>query len=198
MVCAAFALFADIDQVSAILVVVAAVPCVTAWVFGTAGRSTRGTTHTVSIRRVRQQHRLWSRSWIEVLDENPELWIPVFFDPVLVALPTPTAAEMAGDGSITIDGRRLYRAGRVRDSEPVGRLLDNPSRPAPDATERAAAATRPLRRLILDAQFAVAGPLIGLLWVYIDGGGLGAFVGATCIGGSAAIWLAAIRGSDPS
>ncbi|MBD0323733.1 MAG: hypothetical protein ICV72_10145, partial [Aldersonia sp.] len=88
--------------------------------------------------------------------------------------------------------------GRARHREPPGRLIDNPSRTAPDALARGAVAAKIGRRLLLDAQFAVAGPLIGLLWVYVAGGGVGAFVGATCVGAATSIWLAAIRGSDPT
>ncbi|HEY5853885.1 MAG TPA: VOC family protein [Aldersonia sp.] len=38
----------------------------------------------------------------------------------------------------------------------------------------------------------------GLLWVYFAGGGVGAFVGATCVGVAVALWRAGIHGSDPS
>ncbi len=95
-------------------------------------------------------------------------------------------------------GPRLYPAGRVRYSEPVGKLIDNPTHPDADGPRRARDATRIVRRLTLDAQQAIAGPFVGLLWVYVDGGGVGAFVGATCVAAAVAIWLAAIRGSDPS
>ena len=128
--------------------------------------------------RVRQQHRLVSRSWIE----SESGWIPVYFDPAV----------------ITGDDVRLYRSGPTRSPEPAGRLIDNPSRPSADAAELAFAATRWRRRLTLDAQHAVAAPLVGFLWVYVDGGGLTAFLGATCLAAVVATWLPAIRGSDPS
>ena len=83
-------------------------------------------------------------------------------------------------------------------SEPAGRLIDNPSRPDPDGPVRARVAARPVRRLVLDAQFAVAAPFVGALWVYVAGGGVPAFTGATCVAAAVAVWLAAVRGSDPS
>uniref|UniRef100_UPI003F7E758B hypothetical protein n=1 Tax=Rhodococcus wratislaviensis TaxID=44752 RepID=UPI003F7E758B len=77
-------------------------------------------------------------------------------------------------------------------------MIDNPSRPDPDGPVRAHMAARPGRRLVLDAQSAVAAPFAGALWVYVAGGGVPAFAGATCVAAAVAMWLAAIRGSDPS
>nr|WP_232541997.1 hypothetical protein [Nocardia bovistercoris] len=154
----------------------------------------------VSVRRVRNQHRLVSRSWLEVTGHGGQArvtsWLPVYFDPMLLAL-TESEAEV-GAGSLTVAGVRLYPSGRVRRAEPPGVLVDNPSRPDPAASTRAVAVTRPVRRLLLDAQSTVAAPFAGLLWVYVMGGGLSAFAGASAVAGGAAVWLAAVRGSDPS
>ena len=128
--------------------------------------------------RVRQQHRLVSRSWIE----SESGWVPVYFDPAL----------------ITGDDVRLYRSGLTRSHEPAGKLIDNPSRPSLDTAQRAVAASRWRRRLTLDSQHAIAAPLVGFLWVYLDGGGVAAFIGATCVAAVVATWIPAIRGSDPS
>ncbi|WP_245545670.1 hypothetical protein [Nocardia higoensis] len=152
----------------------------------------------VPVRRVRQQHRLVSRSWLEIgVPGRPDRWwLPVYFTPELVRL---TATEARVDARyIEVAGMRMLPAGRARDSEPAGRLLDNPVRPDPDAGRRARTANRLSRRLLLDAQPAVAAPIAALLWVYLDGGGFGAFLGALCVAGAAAVWLTAIRGSDPS
>lgn len=134
------------------------------------------------LRRVRQEYRLISRSWLEL---DGTRWVPVYFDPALI-----TAADLTG--------LRLYPAGRIRHREPVGRLIDNPSRPDTDAYARAARANRWSRRLLLDSQSAVAGPFAALLWIYLARGGVLAFVGATIVASAAMIWLNAIRGSDPS
>ena len=178
--CCVFAVPVTLDQLSAIVAVAVAVVGYTAFRLLMAQRRLPP---DQSIRRVRQQHRLTSRSWIE----HEGTWTPVYFDPALVTLPTPTNTFP-----------RLYPAGRDRHSEPPGKLIDNPTRPDPDGAARAHAAASPLRRLTLDAQQAIAAPFIGLMWVYIDGGGVTAFAGATCVAGVVALWLAAINGSDPS
>ncbi|MFE3191630.1 hypothetical protein ACFXHA_21650 [Nocardia sp. NPDC059240] len=151
-----------------------------------------GQAREAAVRRVRQQHRLMSRSWLEFTAAGKDLWLPVYFDPVLVAL-TQDTAELSGR-SVHIAGQRIYPAGRVRDREPVGKLIDNPTRPDPEALRRTGIG----RRLLLDAQSAIAGPFVGLLWVYSSGGGVPGFVGATMIAAAAATWLSAVRGSDPS
>ncbi|MEU4314803.1 hypothetical protein [Nocardia sp. NPDC024068] len=95
-------------------------------------------------------------------------------------------------------GLRLLPAGRERDTEPPGRLIDNPTRVGPDIAARSTTVARIGRRLLLDAQTAVAAPFAGLLWVYVMGGGTGAFAGSAVVAAAAGIWLSAIRGSDPS
>ncbi|NNH74046.1 hypothetical protein HLB23_30040 [Nocardia uniformis] len=171
----------------------------TAAVFTRPGEPVRATEageRDVTVRRVRQQYRLVSRSWLEFVDGERTVWLPVFFDPALVIL-TPTEAEFSGR-AIRIGALRVYPAGRRRDSEPVGRLIDNPSRPDPDGVALATTAARWRRRLLLDAQPAVAAPFAGLFWVYVAGGGPVAFTAATVVAATTATWLTAIRGSDPS
>lgn len=200
-VCVAFAIAgivalpADnaLDQLSALTVVVVGVAGWTLRVwYRSARRMPAGTTATV--RRVRQQHRLTSRSWLEI---DGKTWLPVFFDPALVTLPSPVTAEV-GTTTVSWNGHAFIVSGRALSAEPPGRLIDNPLAPDAGAAERGAVAARPLRRLLLDAQSAVVGPFVGLFWVYLDGGGIPAFVGATCVGAAVAIWASAIRGSDPS
>jgi hypothetical protein len=201
LVCGGFAVIADADQLSALVVVAAAVLGVTGYTWFAATRAASGPGRQATVHRVRQQHRLTSRSWIEVREKPGSRWIPVFFDPALLTLPTPTAATVhdAGGRIVVVgEGRRLLPSGRARRSEPPGRLIDNPSRPDPDGPVRARVAVRPARRLVLDAQFAVAAPFAGALWVYVAGGGLPAFAGATCVAAAVAVWLAVVRGSDPS
>lgn len=225
----AWAPFADPDQLSALIVVGLAIVIYTGYrlavAFGTVAHETAAG-RPVAVRRVRQEHRLHSRSWLELRGDDTTHWLPVFFTPELVGFiggtaefgrrgitvresgpamndtaagssrrPTASAAdEPAGSGR----GLRLLPAGRLRDDEPPGRLLDNSSRPDPAAGARATASARIPRRLLLDAQAAVAAPFLGLLWVYVVGGGLPAFAGCCCVTAAAAVWLSAIRGSDPS
>lgn len=150
----------------------------------------------VGVRRVRQQHRLVSRSWLEFTTGGRTRWLPVYFDSSLVALPQ-SNAELAGR-TVTVAGGRVFPSGRLRSSEPVGRLIDNPSRADEGAAANAVRVSRFGRRLLLDGQSAVAGPIAGLLWVYVAGGGAAAFAGATVVAAAAAVWLSAVRGSDPS
>ncbi len=155
-----------------------------------------GADETLAVKRVRQQHRLVSRSWLEFTHGRRTCWLPVYFDPALITLVEATAE--LGERSVRLGEVRLFPSGRVRDTEPPGRLIDNPSRPDPDGVTQARAAASPLRRLLLDAQSVVAAPFAGLFWIYIDGGGIPAFTAATCVAAVTATWLSAIRGSDPS
>ncbi|MGY0502548.1 hypothetical protein ACWZHB_29005 [Nocardia sp. FBN12] len=185
--------FADLDQVSALAVVGLAVLAYTAYQLGLAfGVFPSGlvATGTVRGRRVRQQYRLVSRSWLEISSGDRMVWQPVFYEPVLSAL-TPTDLELTGR-AIHHGDARFYPSGRVRTTEPTGKLVDNPSRPTDPPVFGIA------RRLILDVQPAIGAPLVGLLWVYVMSGGLGAFVAATTVAAAAFTWLSAIRGSDPS
>ncbi|WP_280243626.1 hypothetical protein [Nocardia abscessus] len=199
-VCAAWAPFGTLDQVAGIGAVVLGVMGYTGYrlavAFGVLPSWRTGTARTVRVTRVRQQHRLVSRSWLQVEGTGRPRWLPVYFDPVLVTL-TESEAQL-DDRTVHVAGRRFYPSGRIRDVEPPGRLVDNPSRPDPDAPTHIAKATRLRRRLLLDAQSTVAAPIAALLWVYIDGGGFPAFLAATTIAAACSIWLSAIRGSDPT
>ncbi|MGY2028987.1 hypothetical protein ACW9HR_06545 [Nocardia gipuzkoensis] len=199
-ICAAWAPFGTLEQVAGIGSVVLGVMGYTGYrlavAFGVLPSWRTGTAQAVRVIRVRQQHRLVSRSWLQVEGTGRPRWLPVYFDPVLVTL-TESEAQL-DDRTVHVAGRRFYPSGRIRDVEPPGRLVDNPSRPDPDAPTHIAKANRLRRRLLLDAQSTVAAPIAALLWVYIDGGGFPAFLAATTIAAACSIWLSAIRGSDPT
>ncbi|MFI6957206.1 hypothetical protein ACIBJI_27530 [Nocardia sp. NPDC050408] len=163
-----------------------------------AGRSSARSdaARTVEIKRVRQQHRLVSRSWLEITENYRTRWLPVFFDSTMLGM-TESEAEVT-DRSVDSANLHFYPSGKARSSEPPGRLIDNPSRPDPDAPILASDSARVRRRLLLDAQSTVAAPFVALMWVYISAGGFIAFLAATSVAAATAIWLAAIRGSDPS
>ncbi|MEV0682334.1 hypothetical protein AB0I35_00570 [Nocardia sp. NPDC050378] len=218
VVIAAWVPFADLDQVSALAVVALGVFGYTGYqlalAFGVVpsgvadrldrssgsavaprpGDGTRAAPRSpgevVAGRRVRQQHRLVSRSFLEMSVGGRTVWQPVFYDPALSAL-TPTELEIS-PRAILAGQTRFFPSGRARTSEPPGKLVDNPTRPTEPAT------FTPTRRLILDAQSTVAAPFVGLLWVYVMNGGLPAFIGATTVAAATATWLSAIRGSDPT
>lgn len=151
-------------------------------------------TGKIPVHRIRQQHRLSSRSWLEFHRDDGTHWFPVFFDPVLL---DPTATELTvTENALYLGNQRIYPAGGIRDSEPPGKLIDNPTKPHPPS--RLAAVTRPRRRLLLDAQAAVAAPFAGLLWVWVLGGGMTTFLGSTCALAAIGLWISVIRGGDPS
>ncbi len=157
------------------------------------------------VRRVRVQSGLLTRSWLELDSPAPEStaqrWIPVHFDPVLVTLPAPTTVQLHGDPqphrlvAADVDGIWLHPSGPVRAGEPRGRRIDSPARP--DALQ--IAATPGWRRqLRADAGLLTPAPIVGLLWVFLDGGGVLTWACATALTATLALWWAALRGSDPT
>lgn len=198
VICIAWAPFADSEQLAMLAAVTLVVVLYSGFrlavAFGVAPWRTIPA-GTFRVKRVRQQNRLLSRSWLELSSEGRTNWLPVYFDPALVGL---TESDATCDATVVVNGRRLFPSGAARDSEPQGRLIDNPTRPDPDGPSHAAASTRLGRRLLLDAQFAVVAPFAGLFWIYVAGGGVPAFAGATVVAAATATWFAAIRGSDPS
>ncbi|MFF2086470.1 hypothetical protein ACFVVM_22060 [Nocardia sp. NPDC058176] len=193
VVIAAWVPFADLDQLSGLAVVALAVLAYSAWQLGVAVGVLPSGLRAVGVvrgRRVRQQHRLVSRSWLEISSGDRVVWLPVFYAPELSTF-VPSEVELTGS-AIRSGEVRFFPSGRVRNTEPPGKLIDNPTRPADPPAYGLG------RRLILDLQFAIGAPLAGLLWVYVMDGGLGAFVAATTVAAATFTWLSAIRGSDPS
>ncbi|WP_063040570.1 hypothetical protein [Nocardia grenadensis] len=209
----AWAPFADPDQLSGLAVVGVGVVGYSGYRFavalGVVGYRAEGAT-TVAVRRVRQEYQLVSRSWLELRGGGDERWLPVYFTPELIGFTGGTALLSGRQivlrpefGSTGPPGgpRREFRvlpAGRARETEPPGRLVDNPTRVDPESQTRAATTAKTTRRLLLDAQSAVAAPFVALLWLYVMGGGTGAFIAALCVAAATGTWLGAIRGSDPS
>ncbi|MFI9387565.1 hypothetical protein [Kutzneria sp. NPDC052558] len=157
----------------------------------------------VPVRRVRIQSGLLARSWLET-EDIPRRWVPVYFEPALVTLPTPTTITFFGDPhrsrlvAARIDDTVLYPSGRVRHDDPHGRRVDNPSVVDDSVRARTATTSGLLPQLRADAVLIVPAPLIGFLWAFLDGGGVWSWLGATLITAALALWLAALRGSDPS
>jgi hypothetical protein len=54
------------------------------------------------------------------------------------------------------------------------------------------------RQLRADLPLVVPAPFIGLLWTYVDRGGLNTWLEVTALTAALGLWLAALRGSDPS
>ncbi|KAA2262829.1 hypothetical protein F0L68_11390 [Solihabitans fulvus] len=66
------------------------------WRVFSRSRTTRAPVRTALVRRVRLQSGLLTRSWLET-ENGSERWIPVYYDPVLVALPSPAEVRLHGD-----------------------------------------------------------------------------------------------------
>jgi hypothetical protein len=152
----------------------------------------------MQVRRVRVQSGLLTRSWLEL--DAPPRWIPVHFDPILVALPAPTTVALHGDPqgrglvAAEVDGVWLDPSGPIRATEPRGRRIDSPA--IPDADALGDISWR--RQLRADAVLLTPAPVVGLLWVFLDGGGLLTWTCATTLTAALAFWWAALRGTDPT
>ena len=158
-----------------------------------AVRSVRAEAVTVSVRRIRLQSGLMVRSWLEI-DGPTERWLPVFYDPVLVTLPSPADVELRGGRVAVVDGVTLYPSGKAVTKHPRGRRLDNPVQPDPETR----APRGLLAQLRVDAVFMVPAPFVGLFWAYLDGTGFTGWITATAIAAVLGLWWGAFRGSDPS
>jgi hypothetical protein len=156
-------------------------------------RSARSDAVTVSVRRIRLQSGLMVRSWLEI-DGPVERWLPVFYDPVLVTLPSPVDVELRGGRVAVIDGVTIYPSGKAVTRHPRGRRLDNPAQPDPETR----APRGLLAQLRVDAVFMVPGPFVGIFWAYLDGSGFTGWITATVIAAVLGLWWGAFRGSDPS
>ncbi|MCO1661049.1 DUF3592 domain-containing protein [Pseudonocardia humida] len=178
-----------------------------AWQITVRRRAFARPVRTARVRRVRWQQGLWTRSYLET-ESNPQRWIPVHFDPVLVGLPAPTTVRLHGDPlrdrvvAATVTGpdgvHPLVPSGPVRLTEPRGHRTDNPSRPDDTVGQRAAALARMARQLRADLPLVVPAPFLALLWTYVDRGGVLTWASATALTAALGLWLGALRGSDPS
>ncbi|MGI5501281.1 hypothetical protein [Lentzea sp. CA-135723] len=158
-----------------------------------AVRSARSPAETVSVRRIRLQSGLMVRSWLEI-DGPVERWLPVYYDPVLVTLPSPADVELRGGRVAVIDGVTVYPSGRPVTKHPRGRRLDNPVRPDPETR----APSGLFAQIRVDAVFLVPAPFVGLFWAYLDGTGFTGWITTTLVAAVLGFWWGAFRGSDPS
>jgi hypothetical protein len=54
------------------------------------------------------------------------------------------------------------------------------------------------RQLRADLPLVVPAPFVGLLWTYVGRGGLNTWLEVTALIAALSLWLATLRGSDPS
>lgn len=166
------------------------------WLWWTRFRLDSAAPTEMVVRRFRVQRGLITRSWLEL----PGEWVPVYFDPILVTLPSPAKVDIRRRGrlvAVSVHGVAVHASGRVRGTEPRGRRIDNPTAPDDNAHTRAAEMGMG-RQLRVDAAVLVAAPVVGLFWAYVDSSGFLGFLGATVVCAAVGLWLWAVRGSDPS
>ena len=155
------------------------------------------------MRRVRFQHRMRSRGYVEVQEGAGRAWYPVYFHTGLLGLVPGAEAKVGrsflGHRAFVVEpGIVALPSGRRRSTLPPGTPLDAPRLNDSDLRRRSARFGSLRRRIMLDAPAAVAGPFIGLLWLIVDGGGFAQFLAVSLLAAVTAIWWSAIAGSDPS
>ena len=136
------------------------------------------------------------RSWLELDTAAGMRWLPVHWAPELERLAPDSLVEVRGDPARdrlvlpVLDGAEVWPSGRLRDRAPRGEVRQAPV--DPDATDVGLA-----RQARADGVLPVLAPVLGLLWAYVDGSGLGGFAVATALSAAVLFWVPQLRGSDP-
>lgn len=194
-----------VPELSVLVAVIVAV--VSFWKLGSAefiGRRARPDTgRSVSVRRVRFEHRMRSRGYLETNRDGRREWWPVYFHTGLLSIapdaPATMTTQRGGRAAFVVEpGVLVVPAGRMTRKQPPGTPFDAPRLNDDDLRSRAARFGSLRRRIVMDSPATVAGPVIGILWVLASGGGIGAFLATTLLAATAAVWASAITGSDPS
>lgn len=199
------AVLADADRAVSVLATILAVLLV---VLGVSvvqvlarRRAARRPTTRLTVRRVRVEAGPIARSWLEISGRR---WIPVHYDPVLTALPSPAVVTAHGDPArhrlvpVVVARRTLWPSGAVSTVEPRGRRHDNPTGPDDHAAGRAADLDRLGRRLRALLPLAAPAPVVALLWAWVDRGGALTWLATSVLLGALALWWGSLRGLDPT
>lgn len=170
-----------------------------------------GSTALVALTRRRLRHRpavplsatrlvvrrgLLVRSWLELETARGTRWLPVFWTPELTRSAPDSRIEVRGDPVAdrlvlpVVDGAEVWPSGRLRDRAPRGE--QRAPRSAPDPRPAGM-----LRQVRVDVVAVVVAPLLGLVWAYLDEGGVATFAGATLLSAAGVFWLFQRLGSDP-
>lgn len=158
----------------------------------------------VKLSRVRTRLGLIQRSWLVGTQGAVERWVPVYWEPELAGLLADTPCRVHGDlaagrvSVIEIGDALIWPSGRVRTAQPRGRQFANPGtyrRGSAVPEQPSIPLSRQTRR---DAAFVAIAPLLGLLWAYVNGSGLIAFVVATVLLAGLLFWAPSVYGSDPT
>jgi hypothetical protein len=147
-------------------------------------------THVVS------RQGLGVRSWLELGTPVGLRWLPVHWAPELDRLAPDTALQVHGDPGRdrlvlpVVGGTEVWPSGRVRSRTPRGDVRQ--AAVDPDATDLGLA-----RQARADGVVPFVAPVLGLLWAYVDGSGVGGFLLATALSAAVLFWLPQLLGSDP-
>ena len=187
------------DVVFGMVAVVAVLLVVTALTLGrlvTRGRLRTRPSSTVAATHVVVGRGLLVRSWLELETAAGRRWLPVYWAPELDRMAPGTPLTVHGDPVRAravlpvVDGTELWPSGRLRSGEPRGEVRQAPV--APDAVEVGLA-----RQARADGVLPFLAPVLGVLWAYVDGSGVGGFVLATAVAAAVLFWLPQWLGSDP-
>lgn len=191
----------DVQDLLFGLVVLAAVLVVTTVLTGlrllSRPRLRRAPPVPVTASRVVVRQGLLVRSWLELVTAGGVRWLPVHWSPELAVLAPDSAIEVRGDPARrrlvlpVVDGTEIWPSGRLRRNAPRG--TREVADPMPEST-----GTGWGRQVRGDAVVLAVAPVIGLLWAYVVGGGVGGFVVATLVVAGVLFWLPQLLGSDPA
>jgi hypothetical protein len=137
------------------------------------------------------------RSWLELGTASGVRWLPVYWSPELAALPEGAAVELRGDPARDrlvlpiVDGAEVWPSGRLRAGTPRGERRTA----APEADAPRVGWGRQVRS---DVLLALAAPLLGLVWAYLDDSGPAGFAVASVLAAAVIFWLTELLGSDPA
>jgi hypothetical protein len=136
------------------------------------------------------------RSWLEMGTGAGLRWLPVHWAPELDRLVPDTALQVHGDPGRNrlvlpvVGGTEVWPSGRLRARTPRGDVRQ--AGVDPDAGELGLA-----RQARADGVVPFVAPVLGLLWAYVNGSGVGGFLLATALSAAVLFWLPQLLGSDP-
>jgi hypothetical protein len=136
------------------------------------------------------------RSWLEMGTPSGLRWLPVHWAPELDRLAPDTTLEVRGDPARDrlvlpiVGGTEVWPSGRLRTRAPRGDVRQ--AGVDPGATDLGLG-----RQARADGVVPFVAPVLGLLWAYVDGSGLGGFLLATALSAAVLFWLPQLLGSDP-
>jgi hypothetical protein len=180
----------------AVVVVLLVVSGLTAVRLVTRPRLRRRPSTRVTATHVVSRQGLVVRSWLEMVTPTGLRWLPVYWAPELDRLAPDTALQVHGDPGRdrlvlpVVGGTEVWPSGRLRSRTPRGDVRQ--AEVDPDATDLGLA-----RQARADGVVPFVAPVLGLLWAYVDGSGVGGFLLATGLSAAVLFWLPQLLGSDP-